>query len=296
MIVARTTFSALLLVALTGIACGAYADEPAAAAAPMANAIGTTSTTTAATADVPATADTSTTTASTTSPSKWKIAFGPGVIVSPAYPGSSKLKVYPFPALDISYDDRFFSQGPDVLGVNVVRDPNYHLGAALSLDFQSRSESDDPRLRGLGDVHWTPKLKLFGDYTWWAFTGSVAMYQDIGGNRQGKTIVSDLYASLPLDNWLFSVGPGFTWADAEYTRTFFGVSQQQSAASKLPTFDTGSGIRDIHMNFYVSHDFSKHWTSSISIVAGRLQHYAADSPITSRRFELNSLASVNYRY
>jgi len=34
--------------------------------------------------------------------------------------------------------------------------------------------------------------------------------------------------------WLFSMGPGFTWADAEYTRTFFGVSSQQSAASGLP--------------------------------------------------------------
>lgn len=233
---------------------------------------------------------------STPPDSKWKIAIGPGLFITPAYPGSSKLKFYPFPALDISWDDRVFSQGPDVLGVNVLRSPAYHLGAALSFDFQSRSDSDDGRLRGLGDVHSSPKLKLFGDYTWWAFTGSVAMYQDIAGHGQGKTVVSDLYASLPLDTWLFSVGPGFTWADAEYTRTFFGVSPQQSAASGLPAFNTSSGIRDVHLNVYVSHDFSKHWTSSVSVVAGRLQHYAANSPITSRRFELNSLAAVYYRF
>ena len=123
--------------------------------------------------------------ASTTVDSKWKIGVGPGVVITPRYPGSRQLSYIPFPALDISYDDRFFSQGPDVLGVNVLRGPAYHLGAALSFDFQSRKESDDPRLHGLGDVDGGPKLKLFADYTWWAFTGSVALYQDIAGHHQG---------------------------------------------------------------------------------------------------------------
>ena len=53
----------------------------------------------------------------------WKIAVGPGIFVAPSFPGSAKLKAYPFPALDISYNDRLFSQGPDVLGVNVLRGP-----------------------------------------------------------------------------------------------------------------------------------------------------------------------------
>src|ERR1700744_3117321 len=50
----------------------------------------------------------------------WKVAIGPGFYLSPAYPGARRLKVYPFPSLDISYKDRVFSQGPDVLGVNVI--------------------------------------------------------------------------------------------------------------------------------------------------------------------------------
>ena len=228
--------------------------------------------------------------------SKWKIALGPGVVITPLYPGSRELRAFPYPALDISYDDRFFSQGPDVLGVNVIRSENYHVGASLSFDFQSRQEKDDPHLHGLGNVDGGPKLKLFADYTVWAFTGSVAMYQDIAGHGQGKTVVTDLYASLPTGGWLFSFGPGFTWADALYTRTFFGVSSQQSAASGLPAYNTGAGIRDVHLNGYVSYDFSRHWVGSIAVTLGRLQHYAAASPITERRSELNTLASVNYRF
>ncbi|WP_144142099.1 MipA/OmpV family protein [Paraburkholderia sp. BCC1884] len=228
--------------------------------------------------------------------SKWKIGVGPGLVITPRYPGSRQLSYIPFPALDISYDDRFFSQGPDVLGVNVLRGPAYHLGAALSFDFQSRKESDDPRLRGLGDVNGGPKLKLFADYTIWAFTGAVALYQDIAGHHQGTTVTTDLVASAPVGGWLFSVGPGFTWANGTYTRTFFGVSDQQSAASGLPTYNTSAGVRDIHMNAQVTYDFSRHWNGSISATFGRLEHNAANSPITQKRFELNTLASVNYRF
>jgi len=228
--------------------------------------------------------------------SKWKIGVGPGVVITPLYPGSRELRFFPYPALDIAYDDRVFSQGPDVLGLNVLRSEDYHVGAALSFDFQSRQEKDDPHLHGLGNVDGGPKLKLFADYTVWMFTGSVALYQDIAGHGQGKTVVTDLYASLPVGGWLFSIGPGFTWADAEYTRTFFGVSSQQSAASGLPAYNTGAGIRDVHLNGYVSYDISKHWATSVAVTLGRLQHYAAASPITHGRSELNTLASVNYRF
>ncbi|MFM0054222.1 MipA/OmpV family protein [Paraburkholderia phytofirmans] len=233
---------------------------------------------------------------STAADSKWKIGAGPGVVITPKYPGSRQLSYIPFPALDISYDDRFFSQGPDVLGVNVLRGPAYHLGAALSFDFQSRKESDDARLHGLGDVDGGPKLKLFADYTWWAFTGSVALYQDIAGHHQGTTVSTDLLASAPVGGWLFSVGPGFTWANGTYTRTFFGVSDQQSAASGLPAYSTSAGVRDIHMNAMATYDFSRHWNGSVAATFGRLQHDAANSPITEKRFELNTLASVNYRF
>ncbi|MEI6002772.1 MipA/OmpV family protein [Paraburkholderia bengalensis] len=226
----------------------------------------------------------------------WKVAFGPGLIVTPQYPGSHELRYIPYPALDISWNDRVFSQGPDVLGLNVLRGENYHVGTSISLDFQSRQEKDDPHLHGLGDVDSSAKLKVFADYTVWAFTGSIALYQDISGHGQGKYVTTDLYASLPAGGWLFSFGPGFTWADALYTRTFFGVSERQSAASGLPAYNTSSGIRDVHLNGYASYDISRHWVASVAVTLGRLQHYAGGSPITERRSELNTLASVNYRF
>lgn len=228
--------------------------------------------------------------------SPWKITVGPGVYVAPQYPGSRHLKAYPFPALDISYRDTFFSQGPDVLGWNVLGNDTYHVGAAISFDFQSRDAKDDGRLRGLPDVHDGPKLKLFADYTVWAFTGALAVYRDVVGYGQGTTASADLYASLPLKGWLFSVGPGLTWANGAYTRTLFGISPSESAASGLPQYGTGAGIRDIHLNFYMTHDFSRHWVGTVNSTLGRLQHFAANSPVTERRTEWTTFASLGYRF
>jgi outer membrane scaffolding protein for murein synthesis (MipA/OmpV family) len=228
--------------------------------------------------------------------SDWKISIGPGMYVFPKFPGSSQLQVLPFPVQDISWKDRVFSQGPDVLGVNALSAENYHVGASVSFDFQSRKSSDDARLNGLPDVHYGPKLRLFADYTYWAFTGSATLYQDIGGTGQGLTAMADFYVSAPLGKLLVSMGPGLTWANATYTNTFFGVNAQESAASGLPQYATSSGLRDVHFNVNASYTFTPHWSANVTAVVGRLQRYAAGSPITERRLDLNGMASVLYRF
>lgn len=228
--------------------------------------------------------------------SDWKVSVGPGMYVFPKFPGSSQIQVLPFPVQDISWKDRIFSQGPDVLGVNALRGENYHVGMSVSFDFQSRSSSDDARLKGLPDVHYGPKLRLFADYTWWAFTGSTAIYQDIAGTGQGLTAMADLFVSAPLGKLLVSAGPGVTWANATYTQTFFGVNAHESAASGLPQYSTSSGIRDVHFNVNAGYEFNRHWSANLAGVVGRLERSAAGSPITERRLDLNGMASVLYRF
>lgn len=226
----------------------------------------------------------------------WKISAGPGVYVFPAFPGSSRLKVFPLPVQDISWHDRVFSQGPDVFGVNVLRAENYHAGASISFDFQSRTSSDDARLKGLSDIHYGPKLRLFADNTWWAFTGATAVYQDIAGTGQGLTAMADLFISAPLGRLMLSVGPGVTWASGQYARTFFAITPSQSAASGLPQYAAGSGLRDVHLNMAATYVISSNWSASAAVIAGRLEGSAAGSPVTKRRLDLNGTMSVAYKF
>src|ERR1700733_10868322 len=98
--VGKATHMSLLLAAALGLctARAAYADD----ASPDVTTDASTST-----SAITSTNDTSTSTSTgAATDSKWKIGVGPGVVITPKYPGSRQLKVFPFPALDISYDDR----------------------------------------------------------------------------------------------------------------------------------------------------------------------------------------------
>ncbi|MDR5814234.1 MipA/OmpV family protein [Caballeronia sp. LZ033] len=102
--------------------------------------------------------------------------------------------------------------------------------------------------------------------------------------------------SAPVGKWLFSMNPGLTWAIGEYTRTFFGITPQESAASGVPRYDTGAGLRDVHFNVSATGTLSRHWSANIAAVAVRLEHDAAGSPVTERRLDLNGTASLLYRF
>src|SRR5262249_61229415 len=72
---------------------------------------------------------------------------------------------------------------------------------------------------------------------WYVLGASVL--SDILNRGQGTLVsLNALARHRASDRLTFFGGPGLTWADGRYTRTFFGVSADQSAASGLPEFGT----------------------------------------------------------
>ena len=69
-----------------------------------------------------------------------------------------------------------------------------------------------------------------------------------------------------------------------------------AAASGLRPYNTCSGLRDVHFNVDLTYKISSHWSANISAVAGRLERFAAGSPITERRLDLSVMASRAYRF
>jgi outer membrane scaffolding protein for murein synthesis (MipA/OmpV family) len=76
----------------------------------------------------------------------------------------------------------------------------------------------------------------------------------------------------------------------------FGVSGEESAASGLPQYATRSGLRDIHVGLNATYTMNAHWSADLTAQIGRLEKYAAGSPITERRLDLNGMASVSYHF
>jgi MipA family protein len=232
----------------------------------------------------------------------WRVSVGAGIDSVPRFPGADSQRIFAIPFFAASYGRFFFGAYPGAgsvggVGVNLYRDPHWRVAAALSAGLAERKQSDDPRLEGLGDVDRTVSAGAGVAYTRdWFLLGASAL-TDILNRGQGTLVHLNALGRYRFDEQLtFFGGPGITWADSRYTKTFFGVTPDQSAASGLPEFGTHAGLNSARLGFGASYRISSRWTATAFGSVARLEGDAASSPITEDRWQRFFGAVVAYRF
>ena len=228
-----------------------------------------------------------------------RTAVGGGLALVPRYPGSDRHETRFIPVISFSLG-RFFVGGEQGggFGVRLYGDGGFSSGVALSPDFgKAREESDDARLRGLGDIDGTVRATLFAAYRygWLAVRASVS--PDIGGEHQGTLARLDVLGRYAArERLIFSAGPGATWASGQYARTFFGIDAQQSARSGLPQHEAGRGLNSVRLSVGAMYVMTLNWTAGARAARARLVGDAADSPVTASRWQNNFATFLSYRF
>jgi MipA family protein len=233
----------------------------------------------------------------------WRYSLGAGVVNMPTFPGASGTETNAVPLIGASYGRYFIGMNPDAgellsLGAYLLRDDRWRIGAALAYDFiEPRKESDDPRLRGLGDIDRTAHAELFAIYSigWAEIRGGVQT--DIGGKDRGTSATLDAigrYQATP--ELLLTAGPGLTWGSSDYNSTYFGVDEVQSALSGLPRYSAGSGLNTLRFSLGASYRLTTHWRVGGDITASWLQGGSADSPIVEKKTQMSYGVFVNYLF
>ena len=236
-------------------------------------------------------------------PDEWKFTAGLGVASSPLYPGSADTKVRALSVLSAGYG-RYFVGGvpgagiPAGVGAYLVQDQHWRLGVGLGGNIESpRKESDSPRLRGLGDIDRTALGAVFGSYADQWFELRAGVLGDIGGKHHGTRVSLDAELRYALtDRLMITGGPGLTWADGQYTQTFFGIDAAQSAASGLAVYTAKSGINSVRIGFGANYGLTPNWGIGARITASSLRGDAADSPITEKKSQNTVAVFVTYRF
>ena len=232
----------------------------------------------------------------------WRVALGAGLDYVPKFPGSDSHKILPLPFIAASYGRFFFGAFPGAasiagVGVNLYQDRHWRFGAAISAGLAERKESDDARLQGLGDVRRTASAGVALAYTqdWYVLGGSVLT--DILNRGQGTLVSLNAIARhRASDRLTFFGGPGITWADARYTRTFFGVSADQSAASGLPEFGTHPGWNSARLGLGAGYRITERWSALGFASLSTLLGDAVNSPITESRSQYFLGMAIFYRF
>ncbi len=233
----------------------------------------------------------------------WRFTLGAGAFSVPKYPGSDERKIEGAPLLGARYG-RFFIGGipgsgtPTGLGAFLIDNSQWKLGVGIGARFsRARTESDDARLHGLGDIDNTPRASLFADYSarWWGVRGGIST--DVGGNRQGTLATLDLEAKYRLgDRVSFSAGPGLTWADGKYTQTFFGIDAAQASRSGRPQYSAEGGLNSVRFSVGMGYLITPQWRLDARASLVTLRGDAADSPITLRKSQNVAALFVSYRF
>ena len=209
-----------------------------------------------------------------------RVALGPQLV--PSYPGADRISVRPL--VDVARargEERFAFEAPDEsFGFSLPLGDRVTIGPAIGFE-GSRGRADvGGRLPKVG---FTVEVGGFVQYQLSeAVRARVELRQGIGGHRGLVANFGADYVARRGDDWLFSIGPRLTLANARYDRAYFGVSRADAAASGLAAFRPDGGLESVGITAGYIRQLTPRWGIYSYAKYDRLIADPARSPIVDR--------------
>ena len=100
----------------------------------------------------------------------------------------------------------------------------------------------------------------------------------------------------PAPHHSLSVSAGLSWANARYTQTYFGVTEQESARSRNPVHRPDGGVHEVRAQLRWNWLLQPDWVLSTALEFKRLQGSAARSPLVERAGATHLSTALVYRF
>jgi outer membrane protein len=228
---------------------------------------------------------------------------GLGAIVSPAYDGSKKTRVSPYPYVDVHgfFNDRLYLSSVRGIGLNLLDLDHFRGGFALNYA-GGRTSKDDSRLNGLPDIGGAAQVGGFLTYSIKPFALEMRVRRRLGSTAGTQVELGASVAAAPLPQFHLSLGAGLTWADASFQKTFFGVTAADAAratalGNPLTAYTPKSGLTTAGLTAAGVYQMGRHWG-----LIGRLElqdligSQAKHSPLTQRTFQPGVAFGAAYQF
>lgn len=214
-------------------------------------------------------------------------------IYAPAYQGADDYRLLPFPLIDLKYG-RFFASARRGIGANLVDGDSVDVGAAVTYVTGYRRR-DAPV--GVGRLSGGVGARVSADAKLGMIMASLGATKVLSGDVDGT--LADATLALPFrpsPRLTLIPSVSTTWADAAYNRAYFGISPAQAAASGLPAFRPGGGIKDVSASLSANYRLNDKVTLGATGVVTKLTGDAKDSPIVVDPTQPAAFVSVSYRF
>ena len=193
---------------------------------------------------------------------------------------------------------RFVELYGPLADMNLAAHPNWEFGPAVSFRF-GRKDVSDPVVNALPPIDGGLEGGFFAGWHYVQTEGipyrvrlGVSLTTAISGGTAGGHATP--YASLwvPLSPTVFvGLGGGFTWSSESFMQQRFGVSPEASAASGLPQYSAGAGVRQYYVWPALLFRISPQWYAGAGAFYQRITGDGAASPIVTERGERDQISA-----
>lgn len=229
------------------------------------------------------------------------VKVGGVLVVMPKYEGSDEYEVLGFPYVFPTFSgepgwfSRIDARGLDDVRFKLIERDGFVAGPLGGYTF-GREEDDGDLLEGLGDIDGGVVVGGFVGYRLGPVLFDVSYHQFFDDSegyqiRFGAEIERQVSQGVTLTGRI-----GATYADENYTQTYFGVSDDQAANSNLGAFDADAGFKDVHVQVGIKADLDDRWSARASVRYSHLLGDAGDSPVVESEDQFTGLIGLSYKF
>lgn len=237
----------------------------------------------------------------------WSYKLRAGIAELPRYSGSNQRVTAPVFGAGVQSPYGFFVDTDKGVGwKNNGRAFNFSTYVGASTDRRDRNSTykGSNHLRGLGTIHARPQIGATAAFILGSNTFAAALEHALEKNSQPDTGSSYSKLDLSVTNHFYdgafgqvNLGFGAQFGDSDYVRTWYSVSQVQSARSGLSPYNTRGG--------FVSSNFSLGWslptfdrtlTFSTLLDVRFLGSDVGSSPVVQQRVQQSLTGQIVYAF
>jgi outer membrane protein len=229
-----------------------------------------------------------------------QVALGAGV--APEFDGSSDVRAIPFVLADVRWGGVAFEFRGLRARADLASDPRFAIGPVIG----ARLDRGDTK----GPVGLLPEIDTAieaGAFIGYRFGGDqlgqgslqldLTAVHDVSRTHNGLlATASASYAAVRTPNAFVTFDVQSTWVNADYSRTYFGISAADAVRSGLTAYRPGSGIRDVGAGVSAGYYFDRYFGVIARAGGTYLVGDIADSPVTDQGSRWQPLGGITLSY